>query len=292
MTTPSMTIQRPRLYRRAMLGVIAVMVLSSCGAFTTDDDGGGQVPAGGAPQTSEPASAPPPATEPSSPEPEPTPTEEPEPERASDPSWDADSISVLVNKQNPLDPPDYEPEDLRELEVPMHYPDQRLRAEPADALEELFEAATDEGHHLAVTTAYRDYDHQLALYDNWYWERGQEATDAMSARPGYSEHQTGLAVDILTASDHPDELLESFGDTPEGIWVAENAHEFGYLVRYPEGAEEITGYQYEPWHLRYVGVETAAEVYDVDVTLEEYWEQPAAPDYEYDYLEDPSIPRD
>ncbi|WP_258933887.1 M15 family metallopeptidase [Nesterenkonia pannonica] len=165
-----------------------------------------------------------------------------------------------------------------------------MRDEAAGALEELFAAAEEAGHRLAVTTAYRDYDHQFALYDSWYREHGQEWTDAVSARPGYSEHQTGLAVDILTEDSHPDELLDSFGGMPEGRWAAENAHEFGFLIRYPEGAEDITGYRYEPWHLRYVGTETAASVFEEDVTLEEYWDQPPAPDYEYDYGEDPAAP--
>ena len=100
------------------------------------------------------------------------------------------------------------------------------------------------------------------------------------SRPGYSEHQTGLAADVISI-ENPDCMLgECFADTPEGQWVAENAHRFGFIIRYLEDMERITGYPYEPWHLRYVGVETATEVFELGLTLEEYWEQPAAPDYD------------
>jgi D-alanyl-D-alanine carboxypeptidase len=100
---------------------------------------------------------------------------------------------------------------------------------------------------------------------------GQEAADKFSAKPGQSEHQTGLAIDI-TCEAMNYQLDYSFGVTDEGAWVKENAHRFGFIIRYPEGKEDITGYMYEPWHLRYVGVDLAEEVYNSGLTLEEYFE--------------------
>lgn len=211
---------------------------------------------------------------------------EPTPERASDPSWDPNSIHVLVNRQNPLEPLDYEPHDLVEPEVRITTETpQLLREEPAEALEELFAGIRAEGMELAMTSAYRSYDQQWAIYEDRVTEYGTESTDEAMARPGHSEHQTGLAADVISI-DNPECIHgDCFAETPEGQWVAENAPEFGFVIRYPEGAEEITGYQYEPWHLRYVGVETAQEIVEEDVTLEEYWEQPAAAEYSEDQAE-------
>lgn len=213
--------------------------------------------------------------------PTPTPTEEPEPSPASEVSWDPDSIHVLVNRQNPLQPPDYSPEDLVDpdvrtsVEQPLH-----LRAEAGEALEELFAAAYEESISLALTSAYRSFDLQVQVYSNRYFDQGTEATDEFAARPGYSEHQTGLAADVISI-DNPECITgECFHQTVEGQWVADNAHEHGFVVRYPEDMEDITGYGYEPWHLRYVGEQTAEEVFAQQVTLEEYWGQPPAPDYQ------------
>lgn len=227
-----------------------------------------------------------PAATASEPEPEPSPQPEPTPERASDPSWDPNSIHVLVNRQNPLEPLDYEPHDLVEPEVRITTETpQLLREEPAEALEELFAGIRAEGMELAMTSAYRSYDQQWAIYEDRVTEYGTESTDEAMARPGHSEHQTGLAADVISI-DNPECIHgDCFAETPEGQWVAENAPEFGFVIRYPEGAEEITGYQYEPWHLRYVGVETAQEVVEEDMTLEEYWDQPAAAEYSEDQAE-------
>lgn len=191
-------------------------------------------------------------------------------------SRDPESKHVLVNRRNPLQPQDYEPE-VRVLDVEMVYAGQEMRPQAADALEELFAAAEQQGHSLKVTTAYRTYSHQKALYDQRLEASGREVADEYTARPGYSEHQTGLAVDVT--SNHDCQLRDCFGDTAEGEWVAEHAAEHGFVIRYPEGAADITGYSYEPWHLRYVGVETARAVHEAGVTLEEYWGEPAADEY-------------
>ncbi|WP_150462304.1 M15 family metallopeptidase [Nesterenkonia ebinurensis] len=214
------------------------------------------------------------------PVPDPTP-EPPEPTRASDPSWDPASIHVLVNRQNPLDPVDYTPDDLVELEVrttvggPLY-----LREESAQALDEMFSEAADQGVVLAVTSAYRSFDGQARVYSDRHQHLGTEATDEFAARPGYSEHQTGLAVDVISIENPECIHGDCFDRTPEFAWVQENSAGYGFVIRYPEGAEHITGFGYEPWHLRYVGPETAAEVAKEDLTLEEYWDQPAAPDYD------------
>jgi D-alanyl-D-alanine carboxypeptidase len=122
-----------------------------------------------------------------------------------------------------------------------------------------------------MTTAYRSYEFQSMLYNNYVAQDGQAAADRYSAKPGHSEHQTGLAVDVSCASVNF-ELRVAFADTKEGKWLSENAHLFGFIIRFPEGKEEITGYQYEPWHLRYVGLVAAEYIYVHELTLEEYLE--------------------
>ena len=200
--------------------------------------------------------------------------------RASDPSWDPESIHVLVNPLNPLEPEDHEPSDLTTPDVRTTTEEpQQLRQEAAAALEELFAAIQEDGMELALTSAYRSHAHQTTIYRERVAEDGEETADEGVARPGFSEHQTGLAADVISI-DNPDCIEGAcFGETPEGRWVAEHAQEFGFIIRYPEGAEETTGYQYEPWHLRYVGEETALAVTAESTTLEEYWDQPAAPNY-------------
>lgn len=227
--------------------------------------------------------------------PEPTPSaaeepEEPEEVRASDPSRDPDSIHVLVNRMNPLDPMDYEPDDLMEPDVPQYGPEDamQLRAEAGEALEDLIAAGDEDGMHLGLVSGYRSYSYQVQIYAERHAQAGTEETDLYMSRPGYSEHQTGLAADVISI-DNPDCMLgECFADTPEGEWVAEHAHEHGFVIRYLDGMEDVTGYPYEPWHLRYVGAETAAEVYEEGLTLEEYWDEEPAPEYE-DAEPDPDV---
>ncbi|MCH8570611.1 D-alanyl-D-alanine carboxypeptidase family protein [Nesterenkonia sp. AY15] len=209
------------------------------------------------------------------------PSPEPTPVRASDPSWDPDSIHVLVNPQNSLDPEDHAPSDLEAPDVRMTTENQLLLRRPAaEALAQLIDAAAQDGQVLAMTSGYRSYAAQLELYANRHSAVGTEETDELVARPGYSEHQTGLAADVISI-DNPDCIQgHCFADTPEGQWVAEHAADHGFVIRYPEGAEEITGYEFEPWHLRYVGQDTAGEVAAQGLTLEEYWDQPAAAEYD------------
>ncbi|MDE6834688.1 MAG: D-alanyl-D-alanine carboxypeptidase family protein, partial [Ruminococcus sp.] len=128
---------------------------------------------------------------------------------------------------------------------------------------ELSSSASKEGLNIYMSSGYRSYDYQNTLYNNYVSWHGKVSADTFSARPGHSEHQTGLAIDVNDISD-------SFANTPEAVWLAQHAHEYGFIIRYPKGKENITGYQYEPWHIRYLGVETATAVYNSGLTLEEY----------------------
>ena len=178
---------------------------------------------------------------------------------------------ILVNKTHPLDRT-YKPDDLEKIKY--YAPDRSkagryLRAEAADAFHKMVEKASEEGIELKMTTAYRSYDFQKLLYDNYVKKEGEAAANRYSAKPGQSEHQTGLAADVSSPSvDY--QLTQEYGETNEGKWLAAHAHEFGFIIRYPKDKEDITGYLYEPWHVRYVGISAAAEIYEKDLTLEEY----------------------
>jgi D-alanyl-D-alanine carboxypeptidase len=193
------------------------------------------------------------------------------------------SLWVIANKQRPLQPTSYVPNDLVAPEVTRRLSaeseEMLLRTAAANALEGLFTAAKADGLDLMLASAYRSYSYQEGLYNTYVKKQGQSVADAQSARPGYSEHQTGLAADIEPASREC-EIEACFGDLPEGKWLAEHAHEYGFVIRYPQGKAGITGYIYEPWHLRYVGKELATEVKNQDVaTLEEFFGLPPAADY-------------
>jgi len=138
-----------------------------------------------------------------------------------------------------------------------------LDPETESAFYTLSEAAAEEGLDIWLASGFRSYDTQDRIYNNYVDSYGQETADTFSARPGHSEHQTGLAIDVNTIDD-------SFAGTPEAIWLEEHAHEYGFIIRYPKGKESITGYKYEPWHIRYLGVEKAEEVYKSGLTLEEF----------------------
>lgn len=145
-----------------------------------------------------------------------------------------------------------------------------MQPEAADALEELFDAAEREGIILYATSGFRSYSTQKAIFERKLEKMSEKAANASVAKPGYSEHQTGLAMDVEGHSSLGLGLVADFGETPEGIWLAENCHEYGYIIRYPKGKTSITGYVYEPWHIRYVGKAAAKEIKLLDVTFEEY----------------------
>ena len=184
-----------------------------------------------------------------------------------------DSKLVLVNKNYALDS-SYAPSDLVLPNVLALGHEQNktiyLREEASQHLEQLFSAAEQEaGLIFLARSGYRSYETQVSLYQRYVDQNGQEAADRFSARAGHSEHQTGLAIDV-TADSVGGDLSILFGETPEGIWLKENAHRFGYIIRYLEGRESETGYQYEPWHIRYVGIEAATEIYQNNWILEQY----------------------
>ncbi len=138
-----------------------------------------------------------------------------------------------------------------------------VNPEAAIALKNLQNQATANGHNIPLLSGFRSYSRQRTIYNNYVQIDGQTLADTYSARPGHSEHQTGLAFDVGEISDY-------YGDTPAGIWLANNAHHFGFIIRYPKGKTHITGYKYEPWHIRYVGIEHATNIYNQQITLEEY----------------------
>lgn len=186
------------------------------------------------------------------------------------------AIDALVNRKNNL-PDTYVPDDLVKItDVPtvLTNPEvNQLRKSAYEALIELFKAAKDEaGYDLYARSGYRSYNTQVSLYSSYVANHGQAAADTFSARPGQSEHQTGLSMDI-TCEAMNFQLDDTFGQTEEGKWVSENAHKFGFIIRYPKGKEDITGYMYEPWHIRYLGSELATDVHESGLTLEEYFEQ-------------------
>lgn len=157
---------------------------------------------------------------------------------------------LIVNKSYPL-PKDYRPDN------------DELTSETSNAFEKMRVDAQAEGLNLYISSGFRSYEYQAQLYQRYADRDGYEKADTYSARAGYSEHQTGLAFDLNTIDD-------SFANTPEGKWVAENCWKYGFILRYPKGKEAQTGYQYEPWHLRYLGEDMAKKVYDSGLCLEEY----------------------
>lgn len=194
---------------------------------------------------------------------------------------DPSSIWVVVNKQRPL-PATYTPSALRTPSVTTRLgassPEMKLRDDAAEATEELVTAAKSAGINLMLVSAYRSYDSQKTVYNSYVAQDGQANADTYSARPGHSEHQTGLAADFGT-TDRKCELDVCFGDTNAGKWLADNAPKYGFILRYARGNEQKVGYEYEPWHFRYVGKELAAETTQANQTLEEFFGLSNAPTY-------------
>lgn len=189
---------------------------------------------------------------------------------------------VVVNKRNALDPIDYWP-------VPQDQPNGIrvvagggwLRADVAAAIDELAAAIVADGAGtLGIDSAFRPYAFQVDLYNGYVNSRGREAADLRSARPGHSEHQTGLAVDVV-ACDGGCGSHDGFKGTRQAEWLVDNAWRFGFIIRYEDGATPTTGYSWEPWHLRYIGTALAEAYRDGDyATLEDFFGLPAAPDYD------------
>lgn len=186
-----------------------------------------------------------------------------------------EELLTLVNKKNAL-PRDYEPSSLTIPTIPFYFnedlPKKYMREDAAKAIERLFSQAEKENIHLVAASGYRSYERQSTIFQTNLETLGEEQATRVSAYPGQSEHQTGLAMDVTT-SKLSFKLVEEFELTEEGVWLKNNAHRFGFIIRYPKGKETITGYQYEPWHIRYVGEEAAKEIFENNMTLEEYLDQ-------------------
>ncbi len=271
----------------------AVLVLTGCGAPSMPDATRAQEPAtaSASPSLATPTVAPsaaapgPTTTAPSAPDPAapPQPAAPSAPEPAAPPaaSWDIDaasSLQVLVNKRRPLQPPEYQPALVAISSAQEGGETVRPEGDAAlTAMSAQMRAEIGEG--TFVFSSYRGYDRQAELYSGYVARYGQAEADTTSARPGHSEHQTGLAVD-LSGTGGQCRLSTCFGDTAAGRWIAANAWQHGFVVRYPQGMEEVTGYEWEPWHVRYVGVEVSTAMHERRVaTLEELFGTGPAPDY-------------
>lgn len=193
------------------------------------------------------------------------------------------SLLVVVNKQRPLHPLNYAPANLREMKSSKTLDNSRglqLADQAATALEELAVAMNAEkAGNLFVNSAYRSYDYQLDLFQSKTKQYGLAGALIRSAKAGHSEHQTGLAVDV-SVPDQGCAIMQCFGDTVGGQWLAANAWRHGFIIRYEEDTTAITGYTYEPWHLRFVGKQVAKLYTERGIhTLEEFWRLGPAPDY-------------
>lgn len=177
-------------------------------------------------------------------------------------------LLVLINKKIRL-PSSYAPTDLVSLVGSVAASSgSSLRSEAALNLIDLFNAASAEGKNLSVVSAYRSYSHQVSVFNGWVASAGLSSAEQFSARPGHSQHQLGTAVDF--GVNGQSNFSDGFGVTPEAIWLTQNAYKFGFVLSYPKGKENITGYSYEPWHYRYIGKENAQKMINSGLILEEY----------------------
>lgn len=175
-------------------------------------------------------------------------------------------ITILVNKYIYL-PENYIPNNLTEISPNFSSSTRQLVYEAKEAFEKMATAALEQGYTIRAISAYRSYDYQKGLYDSYVKNDGVDGADKYSARPGFSEHQTGLVVDV----DNGKVDFNNFESTEEFKWMDENAQIYGFILRYPKGKENITGYDYESWHYRYVGKEIATFIKDNNLTLDEYY---------------------
>lgn len=175
------------------------------------------------------------------------------------------NYDFIVNKNYKLEEK-YIPNDLEEISLEYSCSNKYLRKIAKINFEKMAKEAKEKGYNIVAVSTYRSYDYQEKLYNNYVKDKGFYYADMASARPGHSEHQTGLAVDIADLSLDYD----IFETTKEFIWVKENAHKYGFIMRYPKAKFHITGFKYEPWHYRYVGTHVATYIYENDITLEEY----------------------
>lgn len=176
-------------------------------------------------------------------------------------------ILILTNKYNKL-PNDYEPNDLKDISNVYSYGEnQKLRSEAYDAFITMFNDAKKNNVTLIINSSYRSYDEQEQTYNNYSTWYGKEEADKIAARPGFSEHQTGLCIDIMTYKTN----RNNFEESDAFKWLEENAYKYGFILRYPKDKEYLTGYSYESWHYRYVGKEIANYIKENNITYDEYY---------------------
>lgn len=173
---------------------------------------------------------------------------------------------ILVNKYNGLDS-SFAPSDLVNINLQYAYANNLIRTEVNDQFVLMAKAALKANIKLIVNSSYRSYKDQEKTYNNLVSSKGKKEADVMAARAGYSEHQTGLALDITTNLKDDEEFI----DTEAFTWLKNNSYKYGFILRYPSDKEDITGYSYEPWHYRYVGVDAATRIYNENITFDEYY---------------------
>lgn len=205
-----------------------------------------------------------------------TKNEKPVEENPKTPSVDTKEETILENGYIVGQKPATEPTFIKgvlivnkKIPLPASYnkgEDSKARA----AFEKMADAAKGEGMELVAFSGFRSYEYQKSLYDRYVKRDGKDAADRYSARPGYSEHQTGLAFDIGEKGKEDLWLTNAFGETKAGQWLAQNSHKYGFILRYPKGKEQVTGFMHESWHFRYLEGDLATKVYEAGVTLEEY----------------------
>lgn len=174
--------------------------------------------------------------------------------------------AILVNKYTSL-PSKYAPDDIVEMSNWYAYPGNSIRKDVYSAFKEMSAAAKESNITLVVNSSYRDYESQKEIYTEYEDSKGTSYADKYAARPDYSEHQTGLSLDIFT----PGANMSNFENTDAFKWLSQNSYKYGFILRYPKDKQDITGYNYESWHYRYVGVSLAKKVYNSGLTYDEYY---------------------
>lgn len=173
---------------------------------------------------------------------------------------------ILVNKYNRLKE-DFQPQDLVQISNQYAYGEPEIRKEVYEQFRTMFNAAKKEKITLIITSGFRDYAYQDNLWKKYSNQKGEDWADSIAARAGFSEHQSGLSMDILTYNS----TLDNFETTEAFKWLSNHAYEYGFILRYPKDKEDITGYSYESWHYRYVGVEVAKKLKELGITFDEYY---------------------
>ncbi len=257
-------------YRNKIIAIIVLSVLIVCGLLYIHFMPSAPVAVKPQPTAEFSASPTTEASETPAPTPAPTPVPTPEPTATPDIITD-DSLTRVVNRTLTVNA-DYVPSDL--VDVNVHSAEtKQLRKEAAESLEEMFQDAIDEQIYLKLVDGYRSYYYQLDLYNYYKSTQGSTYADSIDAYPGASEHQLGLAAD-LGCWNGACELNYCFTQYLDYQWLIDNSWKYGWIERYPDGKQSVTGIMYSPWHYRYVGKEAAKEIHDSGKTMEEFYNVP------------------